>query len=208
MREHRLLVDIRPTRWGALLSRNKIVRRQTKSLERRALHPRRGRVWTLRARRSPRPARMTRPTLRSGFAKYLSVLHITPTLRLGLRSFQTERRNAATGQEAGFVGTGQNGERIRRIPVCLPCGPHGRHTVDQPCNRSERWPVKPGDGSFQASAQGPFDELHEVWVRCNCLELRELLLHVFRRPEQEANVSLGEHGGIVKGVPAGDDMVI
>jgi hypothetical protein len=55
-----------------------------------------------------------------------------------------------------------------------------------------------GDEDDWALSHRAFDELHQVGVGFDRLELRELLLHVLRRAEEEADVGLAEHGGVIE----------
>ena len=60
----------------------------------------------------------------------------------------------------------------------------------------------------QGSTDRLTDQLHQVGMAFDRRELRELPLHHFRRVEQNADVRLGQHGGVVERIAGGDDVVV
>ena len=59
-----------------------------------------------------------------------------------------------------------------------------------------------------SASERSFDELEQLRVRFDGFELREFLLHFFRRMDEKADVSLAEHCGVVVGITGGDNVVV
>ena len=69
--------------------------------------------------------------------------------------------------------------------------------------------VKSLNEAFAAWAlQRSFDEFQQFRVRLDGFELRKFLLHLFRRVDEEADVRLAEHRGVVVGIAGGDDVIV